>query len=71
MAKLGAEPEAVVDWEELLTAAEAEAREQERQVREQEQQREREQARRAREQARLEREQEQESDEGAELEWEP
>ena len=71
VAKLGAEPEAVVDWEELLTAAEAEAREQERQVREQEQQREREQARRAREQARLEREQEQESDEGAELEWEP
>jgi len=60
--KLGAEPEAVVDWEELLTAAEAEAREQERQVREQEQQRK---------QARLERKQEQELDEGAELEWEP
>ena len=69
--KLGAEPAAVVDWEELLMAAEAEAREQERQVREQEQLREREQARRAREQARLEREQEQEPDEGAELEWEP
>ena len=62
--ELGAEPEAVVDWEELLTAAEAEARERERQEREQER-------RRAREQARQEREQEREQDEGAELELEP